>query len=616
MKLLPTVFKKLMPALLSSLVLSTTAHAWWNNEWTMRKKITLDTSSNGVAINDGIGNTTVLIRLHDGDFQFGAAKDDGSDLRCVAADDKTLLPFQIEKFDSLLTEAFVWVKLSNVKPGTQTSFWLYYGNPASKAPTAEDSKGTFDSDAALVYHFSEKGAPASDSSSNGNNAQNPGVPLDGSMIGSGIRLDGKASITIPSAASLLWTDNGAMTWSAWVKPTALAKDAIIFSRRDGANALLIGLDNGAPFVQVTRDNSTQRSQAGAPVAVNSWHHLAVVAESGKVTVYLDGENYAALGAPLPALNSASLIGVASADGSAPEAGFTGEMDELEISKVARPAGFIKLEAISQGGEKAAKIMAFSPDEQKANLFSWLETGTFGVIIKSLTVDGWAVIIILMCMSGLSWFVMVSKVRNLNRMAAGNEVFLKAWKHVANDLTILDDPDVEKSKSLGGLMDKAGLKAMRSSSVYRIYHLGVEEIRHRLAADKSVGTNGRKGLAGRSIQAIRASLDGGLVRENQRINSLIVLLTICISGGPFLGLLGTVIGVMITFAAVAAAGEVNVNAIAPGIAAALLATVAGLAVAIPALFGYNYILSRVKDARDDMHIFIDEFVAKTAEFYKE
>src|SRR3546814_7192320 len=75
----------------------------------------------------------------------------------------------------------------------------------------------------------------------------------------------------------------------------------------------------------------------------------------------------------------------------------------------------------------------------------------------------------------------------------------------------------------------------------------------------------------------------------------VLLTIAISGGPFIGLLGTVLGVMITFASVAVAGEVNINAIAPGIAAALLATVAGLAVAIPALFGYNYLLSRVEAA---------------------
>jgi len=108
----------------------------------------------------------------------------------------------------------------------------------------------------------------------------------------------------------------------------------------------------------------------------------------------------------------------------------------------------------------------------------------------------------------------------------------------------------------------------------------------------------------------------LVRETQKINKLIVLLTICISGGPFLGLLGTVVGVMITFAAVAAAGDVNVNAIAPGIAAALLATVAGLAVAIPSLFGYNYIITRVKDATADMHVFIDEFVTKMAEFYRE
>ena len=110
------------------------------------------------------------------------------------------------------------------------------------------------------------------------------------------------------------------------------------------------------------------------------------------------------------------------------------------------------------------------------------------------------------------------------------------------------------------------------------------------------------------------MDGGLIRETQKLNSLIVLLTIAISGGPFLGLLGTVVGVMITFAAIAQQGEVNVNAIAPGISAALAATVAGLAVAIPALFGYNYLLSRIKDATSDMHVFIDEFVTKMAEYY--
>lgn len=72
--------------------------------------------------------------------------------------------------------------------------------------------------------------------------------------------------------------------------------------------------------------------------------------------------------------------------------------------------------------------------------------------------------------------------------------------------------------------------------------------------------------------------------------------------------------MITFAAIAAAGDVNVNAIAPGIASALLATVAGLAVAIPALFGYNYLASRIKNISSDMQIFIDEFVTRVAEVH--
>src|SRR3546814_12495151 len=92
----------------------------------------------------------------------------------------------------------------------------------------------------------------------------------------------------------------------------------------------------------------------------------------------------------------------------------------------------------------------------------------------------------------------------------------------------------------------------------------------------------------------------------------VLLTIAISGGPFIGLLGTVLGVMITFASVAAAGEANINAIAPGIAAALLATVAGLAVAIPALFGYHYLLSPLHWVSADNHHFVDERDQRIAE----
>jgi biopolymer transport protein ExbB len=66
--------------------------------------------------------------------------------------------------------------------------------------------------------------------------------------------------------------------------------------------------------------------------------------------------------------------------------------------------------------------------------------------------------------------------------------------------------------------------------------------------------------------------------------------------------------MITFAVIAATGDVNINSIAPGISGALLATVAGLAVAIPALFAYNYLLTQIKDVSADMQVFADEFLA--------
>jgi biopolymer transport protein ExbB len=125
----------------------------------------------------------------------------------------------------------------------------------------------------------------------------------------------------------------------------------------------------------------------------------------------------------------------------------------------------------------------------------------------------------------------------------------------------------------------------------------------------------EGLPGRSIQAIRASLDAGMVHENHKLTDGLVYLTISIAGGPYVGLLGTVVGVMITFAIIAKSGEVNVNSIAPGIASALLATVVGLIVAIPALFIYSYLNGRIKTVMANMQVFIDEFVAKMAEFYR-
>jgi biopolymer transport protein ExbB len=541
----------------------------------------------------------------------------------------------------------------DLRPGAKTELWLYSGN--KKAIATSDPKGTYDPDQLLVYHFNERGTPALDASLWGNNAQSVGQPADGALIGTGLRLDGRTPLTLPAAPSLAFPENAAFTWSAWIKPAALAPNAAIYSRRDGANSLVIGLDNGAPFVEVTIAGAVQRSAAGAPLTPNGWHALAVVAENGQVALYLDGNAYASLAVTLPALNSIALVGgdtaaapppvaaaapsattpapaVSGADGGAapvpastpapdaatpapaPEAtpvpvaamsGFIGDIDELQIAKVARPLGFIKVAATGQGPEQA-KLVAFSVDEETA---SWL-SGYFAVILKSVTLDGWVVIGILMIMAAVSWVVMIDRASYLSRQARANARFMKSFREIAGDLVMLDQGDGDDISTLGGRISAADAKRMQASSLYRIYHIGAAEIRHRFAR------NGMRTqvLSATSIAAIRAALDSGYIKETQRLSRLMVVLTIAISGGPFLGLLGTVVGVMITFAAIAASGDVNVNAIAPGIAAALVATVAGLAVAIPALFGYNYLASKIKTISSDMQIFVDEFVTRVAEAY--
>ena len=138
--------------------------AWWDAKWPLRKHITLDTSAKGSVITDAIGTAPLLIRLHDGNFSFLSAKEDGSDLRIVANDQKTLLKHHIEKWDSLLNEAYVWVQVPDVKPSAVTSLWLYYGNVTDAVNTG-DSKITYDDDTLSVYHFGDTASAAKDSAS-------------------------------------------------------------------------------------------------------------------------------------------------------------------------------------------------------------------------------------------------------------------------------------------------------------------------------------------------------------------------------------------------------------------------------------------------------------------
>jgi len=575
--------KILLGLFLVGLALSGTSEANWNADWANREKVFLNTASDGVPIKAEVDGAQVLIRLHTGNFDFNSAKSDGSDLRFIDADDKTPLKFHIESFDSVTEVALVWVTVPKLAPGNKTGFiWLYYNNP--KAPPASDPKSTYDAAQTVVMHFNQKGALPQDSTPYGNNASESSAAADDeALIGSGLTFSGQAQVVIPTATSLKTGTDG-FTVSMWIKPGSANQNAVLFRQVEGRNSITLSLRGDKLVGQI---NSASSIPAGNVTA--AWHHVALVGKDN-LAIYLDGQQVGQLAVAVPAISGSVAIGQ----------GFVGELDEFHLASTARSADWIQVEALGQGVDQ--KLITYGTAEGGEDTGS---PSYFKILLGSVTIDGWVVIGILMVMMLISFTVMTGKAVFISRISRANAKFQEGFATLGSDLVALENDPT------GAAISSARKDA---SSMYRIYHVGTLELRKRFASYREKGRD--LVLSSQSIDAIRASLDASLIRELQRMNSQMVLLTIAIAGGPFLGLLGTVVGVMITFAAIAAAGDVNVNAIAPGIAAALVATVAGLAVAIPSLFGYNYLASRIKELSTDMQVFVDEFVTKVAENYSE
>ena len=549
--------------------------AKWNAEWKHRQKVELVTSAEGVETKETLTGVAVAVRLHTGNFAFAEAKPDGSDIRFVAADDKTVLKHSIERYDATNELAVIWVLVPMLAPGNPAqSIWLYHGNP--NAPAAGDEAKAVFGAANTVFNFSETDGLPKDSGGNAVTPVSGPARIDATgLLGGAAAFTGQA-MALPDSPALKRAAGAGFGVSMWLKPAPGATRASLF-RQGGPKGLDFGIDGTA----------LRASMPGAPAVTGGslrpdvWQHVALVAGGGKLMLYLDGKEVANAPANLPELAGEVRIGDA----------LQGHIDVLQIVSGTPATDAIRLTALAQGPDATfADVVPEGEGGEEAGGHSYM-----GILVDNLTTDAWVVIIILGIMFAIAVFVMITKAFFVSRMDSANRRFLKQFRDAGDNFA-----GIETSP------------AFARSSLFHLYQSGVRELRKRFAGN-SVGS-AAAAISSASIDAIKASIDADMVRESHRLNAQMVMLTIAISGGPFLGLLGTVVGVMITFAAIAAAGDVNVNAIAPGIAAALLATVAGLGVAIPALFGYNYLASRIKNISADMQIFVDEFVTRLAETY--
>jgi biopolymer transport protein ExbB len=599
------LIRRLALAVILALVIPHSAWAWWDDGWAFRKPLTLDATGAGAGTATSIEESAVLVRLHMGNFgYFADARPDGADVRFIAGDDKTPLAFHIESWDATSGMAFIWVKVPVLAPGTSDTIYMYYGNP--EAPAASDPGATYDVNQVLAWHFAS--LPVKDATSYANQpAEATAVANPGSVIGAGVRFDGAESLKLAGSSTVRLLPDRGLTISLWVNvPESPQTDAVLVELADPAGRFVrLGIDGLAPYVRVNDGVAAVETERAASLLPGSWGLVTAVIGTNRVALYLDGREVSGIDSQFAETGGTLTVGASAAGGSF----LTGQLDELTIANTARTADWIKAQFANQGQED--KLVRYGEDTAKE---SGGEPSYFLISLQNVTLDGWVVIAVLVVMFIASWIIMITKVLTVRRVKKDNLAFLADFRKVNTvnlaSLDAEDDPAAEEHNVLQALSGPHD--HYQSSTIYHLYHAGIQQVQQRFAT--SAGAARAETLSPQALDAIRATIDATNVRETQKLNSQMVLLTLAIAGGPFLGLLGTVVGVMITFAVIAATGEVNVNSIAPGIAAALAATVAGLAVAIPALFGYNWLASQIKEVVADNRVFIDEFVTKLAERY--
>ena len=219
------------------------------------------------------------------------------------------------------------------------------------------------------------------------------------------------------------------------------------------------------------------------------------------------------------------------------------------------------------------------------------------IWEKATIEAKVIIGFLAIFSMFAWSVMVSKSLQMRRARRLNDLFMAEFRA---QKTVLDIHDRRVQ--------------VEGCPLFTVYQEGGVETEARL---KQPDGSRKQHISLKSMEHIKRTLESTVAREALALESGIILLALAVSGAPFLGLLGTVWGVMDTFAGVAQAGRADLAAMAPGVAAALVTTVAGLLVAIPSMFGYNWLVHNLRVQTVELDNFAQELASKLeTEFLKD
>ncbi len=196
-----------------------------------------------------------------------------------------------------------------------------------------------------------------------------------------------------------------------------------------------------------------------------------------------------------------------------------------------------------------------------------------------------VLLLLIFFSIFSWAIIIFKRKTIKSAFRQSEKFLDTF---------------HKSKSMSDVNEAS--RKFKASPLAAIFRAGYKEL-----AYQSKTKTGNGPWAGARTDSFNRALLKASNAEVSRLERMMFFLATTGSVSPFIGLFGTVWGIMISFERIGVLRSASLQTVAPGIAEALIATAAGLLAAVPAVIAYNYFLGKIKDLIAEMDDFSLEFL---------